>query len=64
MAANTGVYKSIDGGKAWNSSNTGLPNNAPKDMAYYYDASNNTLMYYLIEQTKYYKSGNTYASTG
>lgn len=64
MAANTGVYKSIDGGKTWNSSNTGLPNNAPKDMVYYYDASNNTLMYYLIEQTKYYKSGNTYASTG
>jgi len=64
-AAQTGLYKSSDGGNNWTNIGEGkLDNNTIMDMDYYYDASNGEFSLYLIDQVRYYANGNTTRNDG
>lgn len=65
MAANTGLYLSTDKGESWTlSQNNGLPNSLPKDMVSHYNETTNKFTLFLVDQTSFSKSGNTYTSQG
>ncbi|WP_430934632.1 T9SS type A sorting domain-containing protein [Saccharicrinis sp. 156] len=64
IATGQGMFLSTDGGTTWNPSNTGLPNNLPKDLDEYYDPSTGEYILYTVEQSVYTQSGNTIATKG
>ena len=64
IATGQGMYKSTNGGTSWSESNTGLPNNLPKDLTSYYDASSGEYILYTMEQSVYEIEGNTIKTTG
>ena len=64
MATGQGMFRSTDGGNTWASSATGLPNNLPRDITYYYNKQTGEFVIYLVEQTVYTPSGNTTQSKG
>ncbi|KZS38943.1 hypothetical protein AWE51_15295 [Aquimarina aggregata] len=60
-----GLYRSNNGGNTWLNVGEGkLPNNTIVDMDFYYDASSNKFILYLIDQVRYFPSGNTTINTG
>jgi len=60
-----GLYKSTNGGTTWVNIGAGkLPNNTIVDMDFYYDATSDTFIVYLIDQVRYSPSGNTTTNTG
>ncbi|WP_366185583.1 T9SS type A sorting domain-containing protein [Flavobacterium ovatum] len=64
MATAQGMYRSTNLGVTWSSSATGLPNNRPRDLTSYYNATSGEFILYAVEQTVYTPSGNTINSTG
>ena len=64
MAANTGLYLSMDGGLNWNSSSRGLPNNLPRDMTAYHDKNTGEFVLYLAEQTVFEPNGKSLLPKG
>ncbi|WP_068474744.1 VPS10 domain-containing protein [Saccharicrinis aurantiacus] len=64
MATSHGIFRSTDGGENWNASNTGLPNNLPRDLTSYYNSATNEFILYLVEQSVYTADGSTVNSTG
>ncbi|GAA4237652.1 hypothetical protein GCM10022291_25120 [Postechiella marina] len=64
IATNYGVYTSKNSGKTWEPSNTGLPNNLPRDLTSFYNEKTGEFQLYLIEQTVYEKNGNTTTAKG
>ena len=59
-----GVYKSTNGGVSWTKvTGNGLPYNQPRDMGYYFDGTNEFLLY-IVEITHYTPNGNTIDTTG
>lgn len=64
IATGQGMFRSIDGGETWSPSNTGLPNNLPKDLCAYYDSNTNEYVLYTVEQSVYTETGNTISTQG
>ncbi|APZ45527.1 hypothetical protein BW723_04110 [Polaribacter reichenbachii] len=64
IATNFGMFVSENGGKNWEASNKGLPNNLPRDLTSFYNKKTKKLELYLIEQTVYEKTGNTTKAKG
>ncbi|AXT53519.1 T9SS C-terminal target domain-containing protein [Aquimarina sp. BL5] len=60
-----GLYKSENGGTTWTNIGEGkLPNNTIVDMDFYYDVTSDRFVLYLIDQIRYFPSGNTTTNTG
>ncbi|MDO6491055.1 MULTISPECIES: VPS10 domain-containing protein [unclassified Cellulophaga] len=65
MAANTGLYLSSNKGESWTlAKNNGLPNNLPRDMTSHYNKETNKFTLFLVDQTSFYKTENTFSSKG
>lgn len=64
IATGQGVFASQDGGDNWKPSNSGLPNNLPKDLSSYYNPDTKEFILYLVEQTVYQDNGNGVKSKG
>lgn len=62
MATSHGMYRSTDTGETWVSSNSGLPNDLPRDLTSFYDGSNFVL--YAVEQTVFTENGNAITNRG
>ncbi|MEM9340093.1 MAG: Ig-like domain-containing protein [Bacteroidota bacterium] len=64
-ASNYGLYRSDDSGSSWKDIGTGkLDNNIIMDMDYYYDAVQEDLVLYVIDQVQYVADGTTTRCTG
>lgn len=64
IATGQGMYKSTDAGETWNASNSGLPNNLPKDLTSYYNPDTKEYILYTMEQSVYEIENNTIKTTG
>ncbi len=58
MACNSGLLFSSDEGISWKSGASGLPNNLPPDLTYFYNKQTKEFVLYLVEQTVYEDKGN------
>lgn len=58
-ATNKGMFRSVDGGKNWESSGKGLPVNRPRDMDSYFDKKNNEFIIFVVDQTSFEANGQT-----
>ncbi|GJM62489.1 WD40/YVTN/BNR-like repeat-containing protein [Persicobacter diffluens] len=64
MATNYGFFRSTDGGKKWQKSGKGLPNNLPRDLTAYYDEAKGIYELYLVEQAVYQAAGKSVKTSG
>lgn len=64
FASGQGMFMSIDAGDTWSTSNTGLPNNLPKDISAYHDPETGEYILYTVEQSVYTIHNNTVETVG
>ncbi len=64
IATNFGVYRSTNGGQNWSPSNTGLPNNLPRDLTSFYNDKTKEFTLFLVEQTVYEPNGDSINTKG
>ncbi|WP_066631068.1 VPS10 domain-containing protein [Labilibacter marinus] len=64
MATSHGLFSSSDKGETWAASNTGLPNDLPRDLTSYYNKESGEFILYLAEQTVYEPNNGSISSKG
>ena len=64
IAAGQGMFVSNDAGATWSPSNSGLPNNLPKDLCAYFNSETKEYILYTVEQSVYTETGNTISTQG
>lgn len=64
IATGQGMFLSSDAGETWNPSNTGLPNNLPKDLTSYFNPITKEYILYTVEQSVYTESSNSITTSG
>ncbi|BAX81868.1 VPS10 domain-containing protein [Labilibaculum antarcticum] len=64
-SSNYGLYRSDNGGTSWTQISAGkLDNDIVMDMDFYYNATTDQFVLYLIDQIQYHANGNTTKCTG